>query len=313
MKNHNPRVSIGIPVYNGEKYLEQALESILAQTFTDFEIIISDNASTDRTQEICQAFQLRDERIQYCRSERNLGAAPNFNRAFELSTGEFFKWAAYDDFISPDFLLKCVEVLDSDHDAVLCYPRVNLVNEHGDIINTYNPEPDTNSPSPHERFRNLMFTANLWIYTFGLIRADVIKKSSMHGSYPSSDEVFVSELALQGRFHEIPERLFNLRIHPEQSTRGENRVERRRVSWFDTSLAGKIVLPKWLYFLGCLRAIKNASITNQERFLCYLQMGRWLLIPAHFRAMGKDLLLAGRSILINSFMKLNGRVSTQNV
>jgi hypothetical protein len=131
--------------------------------------------------------------------------------------------------------------------------------------------------------------------------------------YPSSDEVFIAELALQGRFREIPERLFNLRIHPEQSTRGENKAERRRVSWFDTSLAGKIVLPKWLYFLGCLRAIKNASINSQERFLCYLQMGRWLLIPAHFRAMGKDLLLAGRSILLITFMKLNGRVSTQNV
>jgi glycosyltransferase involved in cell wall biosynthesis len=168
MENRKPRVSIGIPVYNGEKYLEQALESILAQTFTDFEVIISDNASTDQTQEICQAYQSRDDRIHYFRSERNLGAAPNYNRVFELSTGELFKWAAYDDLISPDFLLKCVEVLDSDPGAVLCYPRVNLINEHGEIINIYNPEPDANSLSPYERFRNLMFTANLWIYTFGL-------------------------------------------------------------------------------------------------------------------------------------------------
>jgi glycosyltransferase involved in cell wall biosynthesis len=312
MKNSKPRVSIGIPVYNGEKYLEQALESILTQTFTDFEVIISDNASTDQTQKICQAYQLKDDRIHYFRSERNLGAAPNYNRVFELSTGDYFKWAAYDDLISPDFLLKCVEILDADLDAVLCFPRVNLVNELGDFIDIYNPEPDTNSPSPYERFRNLMFTANLWIYTFGLIRADIIKKTSLHGSYPSSDEVFILELALQGRFHEIPERLFNLRIHPEQSTRGEKQAERSRITWFDTSLQGKTVLPKWLYFLSCLSAIKNASINSKERFLCYLQMGRWLLIPAHFRAMGKDLLLASWSILLGSFMKLRGRVLAQN-
>lgn len=89
------RVSIGLPVYNGEQYLAKALDSLLAQTFTDFEVIISDNASTDRTSEICAAYLERDPRIRYYRNQQNIGAAPNFNRTFELATGMYFKTCSY--------------------------------------------------------------------------------------------------------------------------------------------------------------------------------------------------------------------------
>jgi len=116
-----PKVSIGLPVYNGENYLRNALESILDQTFRDFEVIISDNASTDRTGEICREYAAKDPRIRYCRNDRNLGAAGNFNRAFELSSGEYFKWAAHDDVIERDFLSSCVSVLDEDPSVVACF------------------------------------------------------------------------------------------------------------------------------------------------------------------------------------------------
>src|SRR5688572_10868700 len=103
MPEKNPRVSIGLPVYNGENYLAEAIDSILAQTFEDFELIISDNASTDRTQEICEAYAAKDGRIRYYRSEVNKGSAWNFNRVFELARGEYFKWAAHDDYIAPEY------------------------------------------------------------------------------------------------------------------------------------------------------------------------------------------------------------------
>jgi glycosyltransferase involved in cell wall biosynthesis len=293
-----PCVSIGLPVFNGERYLEEALNSILAQTYADFELLISDNASTDRTEEICRTYVDRDERVHYSRNERNLGAAPNFNRVFELSSGEFFKWHAYDDLMMPTFLSRCVEVLGQNPEVVLCIPRVGLIDECGDMMGDYDPEPDTSSPEPHVRFRNLVLRHGLFTQTYGLIRADALRRTACHRSFPSSDEVFLAELTLLGQFHEIPERLLFLRIHNEQSTKGALRVERARILWFDTSLKGKIFLPKWAYFFACLEVIKDAPIDQSQRLYCYAQMMRWLLVLAHLRAMGKDLFLAANQLIV---------------
>ena len=116
-----PRVTIGMPVYNGAALVGAALESILAQTLTDFELIISDNASTDATAEVCRSYAAKDRRIRYYRNEKNLGAAPNFNRVVELATNgvPYFKWAAHDDVIAPTFLEKCARVLDAAPQSVV--------------------------------------------------------------------------------------------------------------------------------------------------------------------------------------------------
>src|SRR3972149_8539793 len=98
MSKINPRVSVGLPVFNGEQFLRQALDSVLAQTYPGFELIISDNASTDRTQDICEAYATRDKRIQYYRQSKNVGGGRNYNFVFEVSNGEYFKWLAHDDF-----------------------------------------------------------------------------------------------------------------------------------------------------------------------------------------------------------------------
>ncbi|MEO1346882.1 MAG: glycosyltransferase family A protein, partial [Pseudomonadota bacterium] len=117
--NQSPRVTIGVPVYNGDAYLAEALDSILNQTFTDFEVIISDNASTDGTEQICRDYAARDDRVRYIRQEKNLGAAPNFNLLVPIARGEYFKWAASDDLIAPEFLNYCVEALEKEFDASL--------------------------------------------------------------------------------------------------------------------------------------------------------------------------------------------------
>src|SRR5690349_812781 len=92
-----PQVSIGLPVYNGEKYLLNAIGSLLKQDFEDFELVISDNASTDKTEAMCHEFAAKDKRIRYHRNETNIGATGNYNRVFRLSNGEFFRWASHDD------------------------------------------------------------------------------------------------------------------------------------------------------------------------------------------------------------------------
>src|SRR6187402_1563429 len=116
-----PRVTVGIPVYNGAEYLEQAIQSVLAQTFSDFELIICDNASTDATAAIVLDYAARDSRVRYARNRENIGSARNYNRLFELATGEDFKWMACDDLITPQFLEYCVAALDAAPCAVLAY------------------------------------------------------------------------------------------------------------------------------------------------------------------------------------------------
>ena len=99
-----PRLSVGLPVYNGENYLAESLEALLGQSYEDFELIISDNASTDGTADICRRYGKQDSRIRYIRQPRNIGLAPNHNFVFEQSRGEFFKWAAADDLYGRDLL-----------------------------------------------------------------------------------------------------------------------------------------------------------------------------------------------------------------
>jgi glycosyltransferase involved in cell wall biosynthesis len=288
--NLSPKVSIGLPVYNAERYLEGALKSILAQTFTDFELIISDNASTDRTAAICLAYAENDPRIRYFRNERNLGIAPNFNKVFQLSQGEYFKWAAYDDLLEPNFLMTCVNVLDNHADVVICYPRARIIDENGVYVVDYDPGPDTSSSQPHERFRNLILYPEYAIQQMGLIRSNVMRQTVLLGSFPSSDEIVLAELGLLGKYYEIPERLFIFRRTNEQISSKMN--QRSRAPFFDTALQGKIILPKWLYFLACMNIINRNKLSTGERFHCYLTMLRWVFVPAHFRALGKDILIA---------------------
>ena len=156
-----PQITIGVPVFNGERYLEEALRSVLAQTGVDLEVIISDNASTDRTPELCHAFAASDRRIRYLRSESNLGAAANYNRLVELARGEFFKWAAHDDVLEPTFIRECVTALERDERAVLSFPHAVVIDEEGAVVG---PEimdaVVVRADTAHERLRE--YLASSW-------------------------------------------------------------------------------------------------------------------------------------------------------
>lgn len=287
-----PKVTIGLPVYNGEKYLKEALDSILAQTYDDFELVICDNASTDTTSQICLEYAQREPRIRYYRNERNLGAAPNHNRAFQLAKGEYFKWAGYDDRIAPDFLTKCVDVLDHHPDIVMAMPLSALIDEQGRYLGEYHYKADGDIPATHMRFKNFLLKNESGNYIYGLMRSNHIAKTAPHGSYPSSDLVYIAELSLYGRVFIVPEPLYYRRIHKEQSTKGSLQIERNRILWFDTSLSGKVVLPKWQLLFGFIRAVRKAPMQLRHRIYCYLLIVRWAFIFPHFKALSKDLLLA---------------------
>ncbi len=288
----HPRVSIGLPVFNGARYLRAALESIVAQTLNDWELIICDNASTDGTGEICGEFVRRDKRIQYHRSATNRGAAPNYNWAFTLAVGEYFKWADYDDVIAPRFLEECVRVLDREPEVVACFTRAYLIDQTGAVVCEYDPLPDTSSVRPHVRFGKLLLEQDhRLIQASGVLRTSAVRRTRLHESYPCSDEVLLAHLALLGRYHEVPDRLASIRVHPAQSTKGVLASERARVLFFDTSLEGRAVPIRWLYFRGGVNAIRETDLPVWERTLCYLQMLRWLARKENFRSVLKDILL----------------------
>ena len=293
MAQIKPRVSLGMPVYNGEKYLEKTLDSVLAQTYQNFELVITDNGSSDRTQQICEHYAEIDSRVKYHRNPKNIGIAPNFNRAHELCSGEYFKWTDYDDLLAPEFLKRCVEVLDEHPNVACAFPKTRLIDQIGDPIRDFEPPEEACSLQAHIRFRSLILDPDHIVsQASGLMRREQVGQTVMHGSYPCSDEVFLAHLALLGDFYEIPEFLFLYRIHPKQSTKGVLASERARVRFFDTSLEGKVVLIKWLYFRNCIHAINHSPISMYQKILCYLYMVRWLFVPKNFRSISKDFLLA---------------------
>ena len=268
----HPRVSIGLPVYNGEQYLSAAFESLLAQTFQDFEIIICDNASTDGTEAICRSFASRDRRIRYCCNPHNVGASANFNRTFELASGEYFKWAAHDDLCAPEFLARCVEVLDRDVSAVLAYPKAMIIDADSCELGPYTRKLHTDSPSPAVRFKELL-KGHKCFEIFGLIRRDALAKTPLIGGYANGDGVLLVRLAFLGRFEEIPEYLFFPRRHSDQSMSMLGNY-RRYAAWFNPKLGTKMLFPFWRRHFEYLRSIHMASLSLSQRIRCYRVLAR---------------------------------------
>lgn len=227
-----PAVSIGVPVYNGARYLPETLESLLGQTYADFELILCDNGSDDGTAEICAAYAARDDRVRYLPSDVNRGAAWNYNRALDAAGGRYFKWAAHDDLCAPTYLERCVEVLDRAPDSVvLAYPKTVLIDGNGRFLGPYEDGLDLRQPEPHRRLRTLIRNLVLSNAVFGLVRSDALRRTRGHGSFISADYVLLAELALLGQFWEVPEPLFLRRDHPQTSRRA-NRTSAELAEWF---------------------------------------------------------------------------------
>ncbi len=276
----NPRVSIGLPVFNGEDYLEEAIKSILSQTFEDFELIISDNASADRTGEICLTYAHQDRRISYHNNAENRGAAWNFNRVFELSSGEYFKWAAHDDVCAPTLLERCVEVFDSaPSSVVLCYPRTSVIDENGSPLWEHWNDLDIQEDQPHKRLRHLTRNIDGMLNPIlGLIRSSALRKTRGFGTYLSADYVLLAEIALLGGFREVPEFLFFRRFHKGMS-REANPTDGEIADWFLTDAKKRMYLEYWTVFFQHLISINRSHLGLSEKLRCYYAFApAWLWI-----------------------------------
>jgi len=297
-KSRTPAVSIGLPVFNGETYLSQALDSLLGQTFPDFELIISDNASTDGTEQICREYQGKDPRIIYHRQSENKGAAANYNYVFQVSRARYFKWAAADDLCGPEMLEQCVTILDSHPDIVLCYPKTSIIDERGHVIRAYDDQWKLSSPEPTERFCSLLRQLQECNAVFGLIRSDVLTRTPLIGNYIHSDSCLLVELSLHGRFHELPERSFYRREHPEASS--VDRSIDKQLEFFDPALLNKIVLQQWRRLWESLRSVWRVPIALQSRIALSGQLA--LFLVRRRRMFLKELVYAGRKLVRRTFL-----------
>jgi glycosyltransferase involved in cell wall biosynthesis len=272
-----PRLTIGLPVYNGERYLAESIEALLGQSYEDFELIISDNASTDGTPGICAPYVKQDSRVRFIRQPQNIGCAPNHNFLVARARGELFKWASDDDLYARDLLKRCVDALDSYPGTVLAHCWTAIIDEARAVTRAVPYTHATGVPSAPERFRSLLFGRG-GDDDGGIIRTSVLRRTALNGSYYRADRTFVAELALHGSFYHVPEWLYFRRDHPARAARAFRSVHDWCVN-LDPRRASRLRNPAPRlyaeYIWGYVGAIRRAPLTPAERSDCYRHLRRW--------------------------------------
>jgi glycosyltransferase involved in cell wall biosynthesis len=272
-----PRLSIGLPVYNGERYLAEAMDALLGQTYEDFELIVSDNASTDGTPDICRTYERLDPRVRFFRQPRNVGLAPNHNFVVEQAEGELFKWASYDDLYARDLVERCVEALDAQPHVVLAHSWTAAIDPAGAVTKVFEYVLGTSGPWAPGRFQSMLYdTGGDDIY--GVVRSDVLRRVLPERSHHHADRTIVTEISLHGPFHQVPDWLYFRRDHPQQAERAFQSV-RARCANMDPRRADQLWHPAARlyaeYLLGYVTAIQRAPLSSADRRQCYRTLAGW--------------------------------------
>jgi glycosyltransferase involved in cell wall biosynthesis len=290
-----PLVTIGMPVYNGENYLVEAIHSVLGQTYTNFELVISDNASTDQTETICRTLAAQDQRIRYDRAPENKGASWNYNRVVALAAGKYFRWLAHDDALEPTTLEKSVKVLEDRPEVVLCFTWTQDIDGEGNPIVIKSSKVNSDARAADKRFFGLsrVYPAHKCEEVFGLIRTDVLRSTKMIDNYTDSDRTLLAALGLVGPFYEIPEPLFLHRIHKDSSVEA-NPEPHGRMAWFDPKLRGRLVFPRWRQMYELFLVIARSPQPLSVKLICYRHMLNW--IKRGRTKLGNELIWATRQL-----------------
>jgi len=278
MENKIPLLSIGLPVFNGEKYLPYTLDSILNQTFSDFELIISDNASTDSTRDLCQKYAARDHRIRYHRNQKNIGATQNWYRVFELSSGKYFASVAHDDVYDPEYMQKCVDVLENDPSVVVCYSKTKVIDETGKFVGNFDVTVDTTSVSPHDRLYNVIKIDYLCIQLYGVMRSSALRNTKVFVGYYGCDRNTLAELCLLGKVKEIPEYLFFHRLYPEALGAAMNSGKSLdELSLLDPGTDWRLRSTTMTIYQNYFASVRRLILSSKERVNCYMTLLRLII------------------------------------
>ena len=273
-----PRLSIGLPVYNSSTYVAESIEALLGQTFEDFELIISDNASTDDTGEICRRYEKLDSRVRYFRQSRNVGLAPNHNFCVTEARGELFKWGAGDDLYARDLIEKCVAALDENPQVVLAHSWTAMIDGNGDMFQANDYPLATSAARAPDRFRSILNDSG-GDDDGGVMRKEVLLRTAMKDSYHHADRTIIAELVLHGPFYQVPDWLYFRRDHPERAERAHPGV-RARCANMDPKRGNPWLnpVPRLLaeYVWAYVRMIQRAPLTPAERRECYQYLFAWM-------------------------------------
>jgi glycosyltransferase involved in cell wall biosynthesis len=267
--NPLPHVSVGLPVHNGERFLPETLPALLNQTYDDFELIISDNASTDRTAEICQDMAATDRRIRYYREPVNRGGAWNYNRVFALARGPLFRWHADDDLCESEYLATCVTALEADSRFILAYTAAKVIDGQGQRVVMPQVTLPFGSLDVVDRFRGAL---NPICFTdssiFGIVRRDVLARTRLVGNYLAADRCLTGELLLQGPFLKCAPELFSRRRH-------DRNVDNTDVGWYDPARRMAVVFGAWKVLLENIKSVTRSphDLNTKRQLMC--ELGRW--------------------------------------
>jgi glycosyltransferase involved in cell wall biosynthesis len=271
MTNQAPKVTVGLPVFNGETYLPLALESLLGQDFRGFEIVISDNGSTDGTRAICGGYASRDNRIRYYRYDANRGASWNFNNVVSLAHGAYFMWAAHDDLWASDCVSRYVQVLDEDPQAVLVYCRAQPIDSQGKSIGRPYAGFANDDANTRVRWRRLLENWPLHAAVYGMMRTAAVKRTRLIRSCAACEIIFMSELAVQGKTLEIPETVSWKRI-PDVGA--EYRTIEEQIAYLDPTARarGKARFFRLRAMVECINGLSHTRVEGARR-LAYDAVG----------------------------------------
>lgn len=300
-----PPLAIGMPVYNGAAYLAEAIDALSAQTFKDFDLLICDNASTDRTVEIAESYANRDPRIRVQRNDRNVGATGNFRLVFQTTTAPLFKWASHDDLHEPDYLMRCVEKLHKFSDVVLAHSATEFIDGDGrhfpmnpvtgqflDPITGIPQIPDSHSlgnhPGPTQRFWQVLSRARWGSHIFGVMRRGALEQTRVLADFSSSDRATLAELALLGRFESTSRPLYLKRFHAG----GSWALDQRELKKFLGE--GANYSRRYRQFEAFFNAARNKPVSLSTKAICRLMvLGHSALTIADI-VRGKDAMIAAQ-------------------
>jgi glycosyltransferase involved in cell wall biosynthesis len=270
-----PKVTIGMPVYNGARHLARALDSLLAQTYTDFELVIADNASTDRTGDICKDYAARDSRIRYVRHATNRGAVYNWNFVVEQARGQYFKWASGNDWCAPAMLECCVRALDGEASVAVVYGRTAYIDDDDKELGVYEHDPEVLDARPSVRFERLCRELRANNAQSGLIRRDVLLRTGIERDFPGGDMGLMFELALHGGFRRLPEVLLYRRLGLESATKFRTAAELR--TFLNPASRNVERCVTWLTHRDYVASVWRAPLSPGERFstLSFILRSAW--------------------------------------
>ncbi|MGA2514330.1 MAG: glycosyltransferase [Candidatus Limnocylindrales bacterium] len=268
MDQHAPLVTIGMPTYNGERFLAESLDSLLAQDYPNFELVISDNCSTDETERIARAYAGRSDRVRYVRHETHVGVSASFNRVLGLAGGTYFMWATDHDLWEPALISRCVAALEADPAAVLAYPQSLLIDENGAVIEEMDDQIELGQRSALVRYKRLIWRLHVCNMIYGVARREALVATGGFPDVFGPDHVVLGRLALRGPILRVGGHLYLRRQNRPPETPEENRA--RRLTALNPWKAGeRISMPAGQLYRGCrdlhIRAVRESSLSFAEK------------------------------------------------